>query len=193
MATRGAGVSGSAVLIAAAGVYLVYAGIKDVPLVDGLRELLRARDPGGLSRSGSGYAGPELRDAGRAVGGLVTGATTLPGNDDCIRSGASSLSIQRLVGNARNAYCTFKAMFPSMVIHGWGLRDNPSDHPIGKALDLMTTDNATAQRIIATFRMQTGAKYWIWNRQIASADRGWLPRPYTGRSPHTDHVHLSYT
>jgi hypothetical protein len=32
----------------------------------------------------------------------------------------------------------------------------------------------------------------IWNRQIWSSARGG-PRPYTGVSPHTDHVHVAFT
>lgn len=46
MAARG-GISGIAVTIGAAGLYLVYAGIRDVPVVEGLRELARGRVPAG--------------------------------------------------------------------------------------------------------------------------------------------------
>jgi LysM repeat protein len=40
---------------------------------------------------------------------------------------------------------------------------------------------------------RTGVMYVIWNKQIWSTYRvqdGW--RPYTGASPHTDHIHLSF-
>lgn len=96
------------------------------------------------------------------------------------------------VGYAAAAIAQFRQMFPGMSIGGRAPRANRSDHPAGKALDLMTRDAATASRIISTFMGQAGKKYWIWNRQIASAERGWTTRPYSGPNPHTDHVHLSY-
>lgn len=33
--------------------------------------------------------------------------------------------------------------------------------------------------------------YVIWNRRIASRTYGWVWKPYTGSSPHTEHVHVS--
>jgi hypothetical protein len=85
-------------------------------------------------------------------------------------------------------------MFPWMTIGGWRSRGSVpgSDHPKGKALDLMTGSSAVANQIIGRFLGQAGAKYWIWNRQFASAATGWRARSYSGPSPHTDHVHLSY-
>lgn len=44
---RRVGISGLAVAVAAAGGYLVYSGIRDVPLVEGLRELAAGRQPTG--------------------------------------------------------------------------------------------------------------------------------------------------
>lgn len=41
------GISGLAVTIGAAGLYLIYAGVRAVPLVEGLRELARGRLPAG--------------------------------------------------------------------------------------------------------------------------------------------------
>jgi hypothetical protein len=80
-----------------------------------------------------------------------------------------------------------------MTIGGWRAHGSVpgSDHPKGKALDLMTTSGAVAAIIISAFRSMLGAKYWIWNRQIASAP-DWRARPYHGPSPHEDHVHLSF-
>ena len=54
---------------------------------------------------------------------------------------------------------------------------------------LMATDAAGNRHALAR---RLGVMYVIWNRQIWSAynpDGGW--RPYSGASPHTDHVHLS--
>ncbi len=81
-----------------------------------------------------------------------------------------------------------------MTMYGLGERpDTPSsDHPLGKAIDLMTSDETSAQRIISVFRTQPGAKYWIWNRKKGALTSLWVPYTYTGPNPHTDHVHLSY-
>lgn len=107
--------------------------------------------------------------------------------------GGGGGSAAGLVGFAASAFEQFRRMFPSMTIGGWRARGSVpgSDHPKGKALDLMTGMGHVAAQIISLFLGQPGAKYWIWNRQIASAP-GWQPRAYSGPSPHTDHVHLSY-
>jgi tape measure domain-containing protein len=99
-----------------------------------------------------------------------------------------------LVGFAANAFGFWRSMFPGMTIGGWRATGSVpgSDHPKGKALDLMTTSSQVATQIISNFVTQPGAKYWIWNRQIAQASGGWRPHYYSGPSPHTDHVHLSY-
>ncbi len=69
-----------------------------------------------------------------------------------------------------------------------------SDHPKGRALDFMTYKNkkqgtALANDIIRNYK-QWNVKYVIWNRHIWSPGRGW--RKYSGPSPHTDHVHVSF-
>jgi TP901 family phage tail tape measure protein len=109
-------------------------------------------------------------------------------------AGGGGGSARGLVGFAATAFRIFRQMFPGMTIGGWRARGSVpgSDHPKGKALDLMTRNGATASRIINTFMGQAGRKYWIWSRQIADARSGWVPRYYGGPSPHTDHVHLSY-
>jgi hypothetical protein len=108
--------------------------------------------------------------------------------------GGGGGSAKGLVGFALDAFGQFRRMFPSMTIGGWRARGSVpgSDHPKGKALDLMTTMGHVAAQIIGTFMGQPGRKYWIWNRQWAGTSTGWEPRPYRGPSPHTDHVHLSY-
>lgn len=47
MSTRTAGIPGLAIVFAAAGSYLIYAGFKSVPFVDGLRDLLKGSLPSG--------------------------------------------------------------------------------------------------------------------------------------------------
>lgn len=137
-----------------------------------------------LYRWGAGKAEEEKRKQAAAVAKHGGDAGTV---------GAGS-GPQGLKGAAAAAYPVFRRMFPGMVIGGYRARGSVpgSDHPKGLAMDLMTTSNAVAQQIISTFMGQAGKKYWIWNRQSASASRGWRPFPYRGPSPHTDHVHLSY-
>jgi hypothetical protein len=177
---RSKGIAGSAVLVGTIGLYLVYVGVKDVPFFDGLRSLLRQDVPTPRQAHSPYIASGALALASAGV----TGGTTAGAEGD--------KGISQLVGNAKAAYPVIRTIAPG-PIYGWGLRDNPSDHPLGKALDVMTKDNVRAQQIIAVFRTRPGAKYWIWNRQIASAALDWKIRPYTGPNPHTDHVHLSFS
>jgi hypothetical protein len=67
------------------------------------------------------------------------------------------------------------------------------DHPGGLALDLMTTNGTALAEYARANADRYGISYVIWNRRIwskARASQGW--RPYSGDSPHTDHVHLSF-
>lgn len=70
-----------------------------------------------------------------------------------------------------------------------------SDHPKGRALDFMTYSNKKKGTAIANDLIKNYKKfkvsYVIWNRYIWSPGRGW--RKYNGPSPHTDHVHASFT
>lgn len=65
---------------------------------------------------------------------------------------------------------------------------NPQDKALAdEALAWLLADDATAAR-------RLGVQYIIWDRRIWRAYRsaqGW--QPYTGASPHTDHVHISLT
>jgi hypothetical protein len=84
-----------------------------------------------------------------------------------------------------------------------------SEHKEGRAFDWGANVNSAAQRasvdsfLAALFATDSyghkdalarrlGVMYVIWNQQIwgaYNADAGW--RPYSGDSPHTDHVHIS--
>ncbi len=86
-----------------------------------------------------------------------------------------------------------------------------SEHKEGRAYDwMLNAHNASDRRkadevigwLLATdehgnrhaMARRFGIMYIIWNRQVWNAYRpndGW--RPYTGASPHTDHVHFSFT
>lgn len=184
---KGAGVAGSAVLVGTAGLYLIYIGFKDVPFVDGLRSLLRKENPAPGSKTPwtpSAKLGSGITNAGDLGSGTVVPMWLAPTPSNTLG----------LVGNALRGYAQFRATYPNMTMLGRGPRpETPSsDHPIGKAIDLMTTSDQTAQQIIRIFRSQPGAKYWIWNRRKGSLLKLWMTETYTGSNPHIDHVHLSY-
>jgi hypothetical protein len=176
---RSVGVAGSAVLVGAAGLYLVYVGVKDVPFFEGLSQLIRSEVPKGRKLHGAYVPKNPAYGSGTAK---------------AVASGVGDKGIDRLVGNAAAAYPAMRQLAPGDIL-GWGLRPSGgSDHPRGLAMDIMTGDPIVANQVIALFRTQTGAKYWIWNRQIANREvDNWRVRPYSGLSPHTDHVHLSYS
>jgi hypothetical protein len=172
------GIQGSALLIGSAGLYLVYAGVKDVPLIDGLRDLLRGKLPTPKTEH-SPYApkSPAQSEGVTAVG------SAFPEGD------------YGLAGNALRGYHVLKPLIPAgTVLHGRAARpSNPSsDHPRGYALDVMTKDNALAQRLISKFKTTRGAHYWIWNGRLGDFDRLWLSYAYTKFGGHYDHVHFSW-
>lgn len=81
-------------------------------------------------------------------------------------------------------------------IGGWRAHGSVpnSDHPKGLALDLMTRSKSVGDRL-ADYAVRNykayGITYVIWYRQIWTPSKGW--HPYNGPSPHTDHVHLSFS
>lgn len=80
-------------------------------------------------------------------------------------------------------------------IGGWRAQGSVpgSDHPKGLALDMMTRSKSTGDRMadwVTKNYKVLGIKYVIWYRQIWHPGKGW--KPYSGPSPHTDHVHLSF-
>lgn len=181
MPRRSAGIAGSAVLVGTAGLYLVYVGIRDVPIVDGLRQLLNKEVPS----SRTPHAPFKVTEFKSGVAAIAGAALDIKEGDN---------GVSKLVGNAAAAYPRIRALGNWQIL-GWGLRpDLSSDHPKGLAMDVMHPTAAEASIIITQFRSLPGAKYWIWNRQIANVARdNWRVRPYTGPNPHTDHVHLSFS
>lgn len=167
------GVPGIAAVVALAGFWLVFAGIRDVPVFAGLRQVLRQTPP---TPNPQEPEVPSQPTAGRSVG---------HGGDK---------GIERLVGNAAAAYPALKARFPHLTMYGWRAQGSVpgSDHPRGLAIDVMTANSLEHVQVIGLFRSLAGAKYWISRGVIASAAGGWRQRGYRGPSPHTDHVHLSF-
>jgi hypothetical protein len=86
-------------------------------------------------------------------------------------------------------------------VQNWGIwgdanhKKSVSDHNTGDALDIGITGldqgNEIAQKLIKEAQ-DKNIKYIIWNKQIwnPSVSNSW--RPYNGKSPHTDHVHVSF-
>jgi len=67
-----------------------------------------------------------------------------------------------------------------------------SDHYRGLAIDVMSAEKGP---LISEWALANAArlsvKYVIWNRRYNGLDgKGWVQ--YTGSSPHTDHVHISF-
>lgn len=50
---------------------------------------------------------------------------------------------------------------------------------------------ADVERVIAAFEKHPAARYWIYDRQIASRTTNWLREPYRGVNPHDRHVHFN--
>lgn len=83
----------------------------------------------------------------------------------------------------------------------WGIGTAGSEHPTGRALDLMITGSAggkPAGDFLAAYlwanRKRLGVKWIIWNRTIRSTSPGkpTTAQPYTRDNPHTDHVHVFF-
>ena len=87
-------------------------------------------------------------------------------------------------------------------IGGVGGRSGPSDHPSGRAIDVMTTDqpDALGDEVAAFFQANAanmGVKYVIWKQRIwhtGKAANDWKPMEDRGDATanHFDHVHVSF-
>lgn len=181
------GISGTAVTVAAVGGYLVYAGIKDVPLIDGLREIIGGKVPTGRPQTKTAVFSP-----GSAVGSAaadmagVLGSYALPGVQPHVRLAANE------IGGAYG------------LKNIGGFRASDLDHGRGLGLDLMTDtggiNTPLNQRVAAycyAHRERLGLTYIIHDMLIASASKGWTWRTYkpitsSGDFRHVRHVHASF-
>lgn len=82
----------------------------------------------------------------------------------------------------------------------YGFAAGQFDHPKGLALDFMINniDNgrSVGDALNSYVLANTAAfniTYTIWYRQYYGKENGFKPTPYTGASPHTDHVHVSFS
>ena len=100
---------------------------------------------------------------------------------------------------AEETWSDISSQYPGVQNYGiWGDKEHrkrKSDHNTGDALDIGIKDESQgteiAQKLIKEAQ-DRNIKYIIWNRQIwnPSVSNDW--RPYSGESPHTDHIHVSF-
>lgn len=172
------------VALAAVGGFLVYVGIRNVPLLDGLREMASGKLPAGRSNNPLKFIGATIAGVLPGFIGALTGSYQL---------GAVKAHVAQVANSVG-------PRFGIKTIYGWA--PGKYDHPKGLALDFMISDlgsngraigNALAAFLVANARA-LNITYVIWYRQIwslARAGEGW--RPYVdGDSDHTDHVHASF-
>lgn len=177
--SKGGGISGVAVLLASAGLYLVYVGVKDVAVVDGLRDLIRGKRP--TEAAGSSYAGPA--DIAGAVAGAGPATTGVSSTDGASFGPSGNLG---LVGHAAAALPKLRTWFPTLEMGGRAARpDNPtSDHPAGLAIDIMTTNRLLHAAIIQRAIFLPGFKYYCSDLVPGGAN--------CPGNKHRDHVHISF-
>lgn len=92
---------------------------------------------------------------------------------------------------ARNAAEEIARTFNIFTIGGYRATGSvpDSDHPKGLAIDVMTTSGDAIANWAINNASRLGVKYVIWNRRIWQ-NGSWTT--YSGPSPHTDHVHISF-
>ena len=181
MASKG-GISGLAVTVAAVGGFLVFAGIKDVPLIDGLREIISGKVPAGRAQTRTAQFGA----ASDGVSG--TSVPSDPGN----------YSLGAVQPHVRLALNEIGGAFKLSSIGGF--RAGDLDHGRGLAGDCMINGKGQGDQVAAyayANRERLGLTYIIWWMRIASASRSWTWRAYSpitnqGDFRHEKHVHLSF-
>lgn len=168
------GISGLAVALAAAGGYLMYAGIRDVPLLEGLRELAGGKLPAGKPRQVS--------------------SATIRARIDTPATAADTgqYKLGPVRPHVKAAAYEVGPKFGIKTIGGWRAGDR-YDHPLGLALDFMTHSGQALADYLVANHVRLRITYVIWNRQVWNVARikdGW--HAYHGISDHTDHVHASF-
>ena len=164
------GISGAAGLLALGGLYLVYAGVKDVPIIDGLRQIASGKSPASLATNREPH-----QTRGRGGRDLATGSSGSGGSGDL-----------GLISCARAALPILRTKFGNLTMYGRAARpDNPtSDHPKGLAIDVMTTNALVHAQIVSVARTLPGFKYYCSDLVPGGAN--------CPGNRHRDHVHISF-
>jgi hypothetical protein len=110
----------------------------------------------------------------------------------CVSQGSTFGGVQAAVAEVGNE---LRCRFGVDTVYGVAGRANASDHPAGRALDLMV-DRATGEKLAeyaASNRDRLGVEYVIYRQRIDSGD-GWERMPDRGGATanHMDHVHISF-
>ena len=190
---KSSGVNAAAVSLAAGGGFLVYCGIRNVPVLDGLRDLAAGRlpTPRAALVTAVNFTGTEAASAVGAVGGSALAGSVV---------GAAAVTGQYKLGpvkpDVQAAAYEIGPKFGIKTIYGWA--PGQFDHPKGLALDFMINTPGLGKPVgdaLAAYVLANAArlnvKYVIWYRRSWNPQRGtWVA--YSGDSPHTDHVHVSF-
>lgn len=194
--------SGLALLIAAAGWVLIYAGIKNATVLDTLRALARGQQPQSRASDLDPARTGVIRSLKASIGSAVGGAA------DQLASGLAAGQHHFNVGPVKPwvqaAADEIGSRFQLTDIGGWRAQDPFPDHPAGLALDFMLSSRGpstlgTATAVgdqLAQYVIDNAARlkveYMIWNRRSWNPTRGtWVPYSDTS-NPHTDHVHVKF-
>lgn len=169
-------INGPALAAVGAGTLFVWAGIKGVSVLQVLTEVIRGEKPTQseayslVKKVGKAENQPRTSE----FGGRYDLGAVKPHVEAAAYEIGPMFNITRIIGKVPGLF----------------------DHPKGLALDFMTSDRSIGDALAAfaignTSRLKI--TYVIWYRRIwttARASEGW--RPYSGISPHTNHVHISF-
>lgn len=186
------GISGVAVTVAAAGGFLVYAGIRNVPILDGLRDLAAGRLPAPRPPAPTKVTFGDRAATGGGTGGTGSGSPQ-PGGQTGF---GGRYSLGAVKSHVEAAAYDIGPRFGIKTIYGWA--PGQYDHPKGLALDFMINNIANGKSVgdqLAAYVLANASRlrvsYVIWYRRSWNPGRGtWVP--YSGASDHTDHVHVSF-
>lgn len=114
-------------------------------------------------------------------------------------TGNAKYKLGRVSSNTASAANYFGNKYGIRTIGGYREKGSVpgSDHPKGRGLDYMINNIKNGKRVgdalandVIKNAKAWNVKYVIWNRYIWFPGRGW--KEYSGPSPHTDHVHVSF-
>lgn len=187
---RRAGISGLAVTMVAGGGFLVYAGIRNVPILDGLRELAGGRLPAPRPVQPTQVAFTAVDTLNPPGSDGTTDKLNPPQTNTLYRYNLGPVRAQ----TEKVAYAV-GPRFGIKTIGGWRKLDAFPDHPTGHAVDFMINNIPNGHSVgaaLAAYLVANAAAlkvdYVIWDHQVWTRAKGW--HHYSG-SNHTDHVHAT--
>ena len=165
-----------------------------------------------MGGAGTGFAGLMAGALAASIKTTMNNAMAVGSQQGAAASAANALSsASGMIGTFGNRNYSLPGVKPWVLeaaqylgnkfniatIGGVGQRSNYSEHPLGRALDFMVSDDrgtGLANEVVR-LNQDLDAMYVIWRQKINSFDgRGWRPMEDRG-SPtanHLDHVHVSF-